>query len=518
MREATPRRSGASLVLGLSMLGLTGCFVSLDLQDSSFLGFESADFGIDSRDARGVCIVDVDGDLDSDVVLPRADGVALWINDGEGRFDEQGVVRGMPGPAQWLGCGAADIDEDGDEDLVLTDHDGPSLVLVNNGAGTFTDGTVAAGLSGSSQQGSVVWGDLNQDGHQDLLLTGVFPGTTRLYEGMGDGTFEERTERAGLTDLERSWSAGCFDADNNGVPDLFLTTDVAQPADDSTDDRLLIGNGDFTFTDITREAQISDATDGMGLAVADVDQDTFVDLFVTNIGPHFLWRNLGGLFLNGSTAARLENGGGRVGWGTFFVDVDEDADLDLFVANGGYYERGEVEPLREGVLPGNRLFLQTDRSSDSPRFSDAGAALQIDGEGRSSMGAAWGDLDGDGRIDIVVANQDDDPVSVRRSLGHEEGRDPGALRLVLRGTESNREALGARLVVETCARFTLHTVGTGPSVFSQGERTVHVPLEGCEGTTYALVAWPSGLEEVFEIDERERDVLMVLVEGTGEGP
>lgn len=511
--EATPRR----WTVGVAALGLTlassGCVFVFD-EPTTFLGFEPEDFGITTRDARGVCIVDVDGDGDSDVLLTRAAGPHLWIAE-DGRFAEESLVRGLPGPAHWLGCGAADVDEDGDEDLLLTDHDGPSMLLRNDGAGFFTDVTESAGLGDAVTQGSVVWADFDQDGHIDVLLTGVFPGNTRLYEGRGDGTFVDRTEDAGLEDVERSWSAGVFDVENNGVPDLFITTDVAQPAGDHTDDRLLIGNGDFTFFDVTAEAQVSNATDGMGVAIADVDQDTFLDLFVTNIGPHYMWRNMGGLFLNTSAAARLENGGGRVGWGTFFVDVDEDADLDLFVANGGYYERGEVAPLHNGALPRNRLFLQTDFANDFPRFRDQAPDVGL-GDPESSMGAAWGDLDGDGRVDLIVANQDGARASVRRSLGHEDGEDPGALRARLVGRASGREALGARVVAETCVRSTLHTVGTGPSVFSQGERTVHVPLEGCDGETLLHVSWPSGLDETFTVDAGDREIVHVLREGDGE--
>ena len=511
MRDKTGTRTlgGALLVIALP-----GCVASLDFDDSTFLGYSDGDFGIDSVDARGVCVVDVDGDADPDVLLTRPDGAHLWINDG-GRFDEQGRARGLPGPAQWLGCGAADVDEDGDEDLVLTDHDGPTALLLNDGRGQFVDGTAAAGLGASARQGSVVWVDVDNDGHQDLLLTGVFDGETKLYQGHGDGTFTDRTEDAGLDDLARSWSAASLDIDRDGTTDLFLTTDVAQPADGSTDDRLLRGNGDFTFFDITQEAQIGDATDGMGLAVADVDQDGFLDLFVTNIGPHFLWKNMGGLFLNSSTAARLDNGGGRVGWGTFFADVDDDADLDLFVANGGYYARGEVEPLHDGALPRNRLFLQMDLIRGVPLFSDGGPGLAVDEQAESSMGAAWADLDGDGHVEILVANQDGAPVTIRRSLGHEEGRDPGALRLRLRGTSSTPEALGARVRAETCVRAVLRTVGTGPSVFSQGDRLVHVPLETCTDDVSVEVIWPSGLAEEFVVASPQRDRVRTLVEGTG---
>ena len=118
--------------------------------------------------------------------------------------------------------------------------------------------------------------------------------------------------------------------------------------------------------------------------------------------------------------------------------------MDLFVANGGYYARGEVEPLHDGTGRRNRLFLQVDFAADGfPRFRDYGESLGLD-DTESSMGAAWGDLDGDGRIDLVVANNDGGTVNVHRSLGHEDGKDPGALRLQLQGTVSNREALGAR--------------------------------------------------------------------------
>ena len=496
-------------------LCLSGCLYPFDFEESSFLGFESAELGIDSTDNRGVCVFDADQDGDHDLLITRAEGPHLWINLGDGLFDEQGASRGMPTAAQWLGCGAADLDEDGDEDLLLTDHDGASTLLRNDG-GSFTDVTPGSGLEASEKQGSVVWADVDNDGHMDVLLTGVFPENTRLFEGRGDLTFADRTTDAGLEDIERSWAAACFDADNNGTPDLFVTTDVAQPAGADTGDRLLLGNGDFTFTNITTAASMGNATDGMGVAVADVDQDSFLDLFVTNIGPHFLWRNLGGLFLNSTAASRLDNAGGRVGWGTFFVDPDEDADLDLFVANGGYYARGEVEPLHDGTGRRNRLFLQVDFAADGfPRFRDYGESLGLD-DTESSMGAAWGDLDGDGRIDLVVANNDGGTVNVHRSLGHEDGKDPGALRLQLQGTVSNREALGARVVAESCARSTLHIVGTGPSVFSQGERVVHVPLEGCTGETTIHVRWPLGIDETFVIAEVDRSEVVTLVEGTGD--
>ncbi|MCO4768605.1 MAG: CRTAC1 family protein [Deltaproteobacteria bacterium] len=515
MKEATPRRTTrVAALLGAAGLCLGGCLPEFDFEASSFRGFAEGDFGIETRDGRGVCVFDADGDRDQDVLITRAAGPDLWINLGEGQFDERGASLGMPGAGQWMGCGAADVDGDGDEDLILTDHDGPTLLLRNEG-GVFVDRTEAAGLADSVNQGSVVWSDIDSDGHLDVLLTGVMPGNTRLYEGRGDGTFANRTDDAGLADLERSWTAACFDANNDHVPDLYLITDVAQPADDTTDDRLLLGVGDFTFEDITADASLANVTDGMGVAAADVDQDTFIDLFVTNIGPHFMWRNLGGLFLNSTTASRVENGGGRVGWGTFFLDPDEDADLDLFVANGGYYERGEVEALHDGAAPRNRLFLQTDFTADFPQFRDYGRDLGLDVPAMS-MGAAWGDLDGDGRHDFVVANLEGERATVRRSLGHEVGEDPGALRVELRGTVSAREALGARIVAETCARSTLHTVGTGPSVFSQGERVVHIPLEGCLGEALVHVIWPSGTEEVFVVDEPDRAEVLLLVEGTGE--
>ena len=494
----------------LAALGVAGC---APFEPGSFLGYEPAPLNIDTTDARGVCVADVDADGDLDVLFTRAAGPALWIQRGEAGWVEESAERGLPGAGQWLGCGFADIDRDGDEDLVLTDHEGPTRLLRNDG-GAFVDRTVAAGLGDARENGSVVWADLDLDGTLDLLLTGLEPGMTRLYEGRPDGTFVDRTEDAGLEDVPRSWSAASFDADNDGTPDPYIATDVAQPAESATDDRFLLGRGDFTFLDITVESQVTNATDGMGIAVGDVDQDTLLDFFVTNIGTHFLWRNLGGLVLNTSTAARIDNGGGRVGWGTFFLDADEDANLDLFVANGGYYERGEVEPLHEGPLPRNRLFMQSEWSADFPQFRDGGRHLLPQG-GESSMGAAWGDLDGDGRLDLLVANQDGARVDVLRSRGH-EGPDPGALRLKLRGTRCNREALGARVVAETCRRSTLHTVGTGPSVFSQGERTLHVPLEGCTGDVEVFVEWPGGAEEHFVVEDPRREVVVVLTEGDGE--
>ncbi len=497
-------RSHRAAALGVSLL-VTGCNGGA----GDFAGFEAVEekWGFGQVEARGVCIFDADGDLDNDVLLVRA-GVNLYFeNVAPEQFEERGAEVGLATESNGLGCGVGDLDRDGSPEIIVTDHDGPTRVFSADADGVFFDRADALGLTDNSDQSSVVLEDVDRDGWTDLLLTGIHHGHSRLWRNIGDGTFEDRTSALPVTDVQRSWGAAFFDGDGDGLPDLYFGTDVpAMPEFVAQNDYLLRNLGDFEFEDITEESAFPNLRNAMGIAVADVDQDGFLDFYVTNIGHHALYWNLGdGTFADVSVAVGVANSGGAAGWGALFADPDDDGLEELFVVNGGLY--GDVDTIEE-LVPAprerNRYFSPVPTGFDDgmPEFEDLAVPVGLD-DGGSGMGAAWGDLDGDGRVDLVLANRGSSLTRVYRNLGNDLGGAP-ATRVLLRGADSNPEALGARLRLEACGQVLLRHRGTGPSVISQGEEAVHFGTRKCEEERELTVVWPSGLttEHLLPVPER----------------
>jgi O-antigen ligase len=283
LREPVARRvPSAGALLVLLCFGF-GCKPS---GPGVFLGFEevSGDWGIGDLDARGICIFDLEGDGDQDMLWVRAGGSKLFENQGPGRFVDVSEARGISDFGNSLGCAALDLDRDGDSDLLITDNDGPTLLLRNDGSGHFSDVTAQAGLADQSGQASIAAADADGDGALDLLLSGVQDKTTALLFGDGAGGFEESTSLPLLDTVQRSWAAAWIDIDNDGLPELFVGTDQpARPGFRASRDVLLGNLGGREFGDITEQASIGNSQNAMGLAVADVDQDGFLDLYVTKL-------------------------------------------------------------------------------------------------------------------------------------------------------------------------------------------------------------------------------------------
>ncbi|GIW87921.1 MAG: hypothetical protein KatS3mg108_2245 [Isosphaeraceae bacterium] len=469
----------------------------------------------------GVGLIDYDGDGWLDVyfvngcALPvRGDPPPapnkLFRNRGDGSFEDVTESAGVAGRGYGMGCAVADYDGDGDDDLFVTGLSG-TILYRNEGNGTFTDVTEAAGVSSRRWTTAAGFADLDGDADLDLMVV----------------TYVEADASAFLPCRDRSGRL------IHCQPERF----------DAQFDQLFRNNGDGTFTDVSREAGLEQAIEGrgLGLAILDYDEDGRLDLFVANDGTaNHLFRNLGGLrfeevamaagaaydaagqptasmgvaaqdlngdgrldllhtnFLNQSCTLRLGAGGGlfldgtlalglavptrsKTGWGVIPLDADADGWLDLFMANGHVDDQPwfntpmAQEPLLFRGLEGRRF---------EPLGPSAGAYFQRAVVGR---GAASGDLDGDGRVDLVVVHRDA-PVALLRNVT------PGGrwLSLRLRGVESGGLPVGARVICQTGQQVQVRWVSSGTSYLSASDPAVHFGLGEAVSVDRLEVRWPSG--------------------------
>jgi len=489
----------------LAALALLGCKDEIvDLGD--FGGFEdvTSASGIAGELANGVCVADYDGQLGPDLFFARTGPDRLYLNLGDGTFEESLGSAAADFASQ--GCGQADFDQDGDVDLIVTAQFGASRLLRNDGAGGFVE--VDVGFGDTFNQRSAVVEDIDQDGGPDGVLTTTQGEQARLMRNRGDGTFEDRTPSSPLAPIRRNWGAAFIDYDDDGLPDLFLAKDVNPEVD-----QLLHNDGDFEFSDATATMGLANVNHAMGIAVQDLDGDGLLDFFVTNWGHHVMWKNEGDGFLDIANAWGMGTEGGASGWGTFFFDADHDGDLDLFVANGAGFVAGDpntpVRPRNER----NRFFLH--RQADdgvTPAFVEAGEEAGLD-DPDSALGAAWGDFDGDGWIDIVVANRDGEQSRLFRNLGADSGSPP--LRIDLVGATTNRDGLGAQVLASACGHDQSRVRSQGPSVLSAGEGTLHFGFGDCVEDVHLTVTWPAGGTDELTVPAPQWDDPPVVINEGG---
>jgi hypothetical protein len=497
----------------------------------------------------GVGFLDYDGDGDLDIYVingssftPSEPGQEptnrLYRNEGDGTFSDVTRQAGV-GDSSWsMGCAAADFDNDGDVDLYVTNY-GPNRLYRSEGDGTFADVTESAGVGDERWGTGAAFGDYDVDGDLDLYvanfvyfdpdhppLTGrfevwkdirVFPGPRAydgaadiLYRNNGDATFTDVTSQVG--DLGKAAYNGfqCLfgDIDNDGYPDLYV-------ADDSTPNLLYRNLGDGTFEDISLSSGTSHSDDGleqagMGVALGDYDNDGDLDIFVTHFSGDYntLYNNDGNRFFRDVSYV---SGVGEVsmpfvGWGAGFFDFDNDGDLDLFVANGHVYP--VIDEYDVGTTYAQRNFLFENQGAGTfvevSALSGSGFAVE-----KVSRGAAFGDYDEDGDIDILVLNVDDTPTLLR----NEGGNRRHWLHVSTVGSQSNRDGIGARIVVEIAGRRQIREVGTGRSFLSQSDLRVHFGLGTAERVDRLEVRWPSGV--VQEFTDVRADQWLVVSEEAG---
>jgi enediyne biosynthesis protein E4 len=452
---------------------------------------------------------------------------ALYHNNRDGTFTDVTDRSGIDLRSQGMGVAWGDYDNDGRIDLVFTAF-GKNTLYHNEGDGTFTDRSVRAGIDGPAGFWTgASWGDYNRDGLLDLYVTGyvkftptdhagssrrydienpasINPSSFRpernlLYRNAGHGTFTEVAAAAGVTDTTgRGLSAAWADFDDDGFPDLYV-------ANDQSDNAFFRNLGDGRFEDISHAARVADYRSAMGIAVGDWDGDGTQDLFLTHwlAQENALYSNRMIRSTQRDPKAARERltfmdeadrfGLGQVsldfiGWATSFIDYDNDGRLDLFVVNGSTLQQrsdpSRLVPMR------NQLFWNRGRPEG---FFDAttvaGSALQKESVGR---GAAFADYDNDGDIDVFIVNHGARGILLRNDGGNRNNW----LQVELRGTKSNRQAIGATVRVVVGERSDARQIGAQSSYLSQNSLIETYGLGGAAKADTVEVLWPSGLRDV----------------------
>lgn len=460
---------------------------------------------------------------------------ALYRNNGDGTFTDVSAEAGVDLRAWGMSAAVGDVDNDGWPDLFVTAY-GTNVLYLNNGDGTFSEATQAAGLG--EHEGfwtGAAFGDYDRDGDLDLYVTGYVqynedagtetvsqydvetpasinpssfpPERNLLYRNDGDGTFTEVAESAGVVDPEgRGLMATWADFTGNGWPDLYVANDVS-------DNRLYQNNGDGTFDDISHPARVADYRGAMGLAVGDWDGDQDLDLFISHwiAQENALYTNLGRPAAPSGNApvptVQFMDEADRyglgqvaldyVGWGTSFFDYDNDGQLDLFVANGSTLQQADrperLEPMDDLLFwnrSANAGFFEASAIRGTSVFrTTRGEPLSEAFVGR---GAAFGDYDNDGDLDLFVVNHD----GPGKLLRNENDLDRHWLKVRLEGQASNRSAIGARIRLVVGDRVQIREVAAQGSYLSQNTLVQHFGL-GQHATVDTLtVDWPSGRRQV----------------------
>ncbi|MDE0087153.1 MAG: CRTAC1 family protein [Candidatus Poribacteria bacterium] len=436
----------------------------------------------------------------------------LYRNNGNGTFTDVTAQAGFQkNNGYGMGCLSADYDNDGDADLYLTNF-GRNQLYRNNGDGTFTDVTSHAGVGDAHWSVSASFGDYNFDGYLDLyvvnyleyqvktahpcLLEGVhiycgpheYPGARdTLYRNNGDGTFTDVTGRSGVRNTGKGLGVIWTDYNNDGYPDIFVANDAVQ-------DFLYRNNGDSTFTEVAVSAGIAynsegRATASMGIANGDYDNDGMLDLFVTNFSleVNSLFHNDGDGFFTMTTfeTGLAEPSFSQLGFGTQFLDADNNGLLDIFVANGHVWDNvAQITPSLS-YKQTCQLFYNTGTGG----FKEISKAVgKFFTRPVVARGTAIGDYDNDGDVDILVSCCRESTVLLQNDSKTENYW----VKVQLVGTKSNRDGIGAKVKVQTGEKTQIKEVSCGGSYASGSERAIVFGL-GTHSTVQSIeVKWLGG--------------------------
>jgi hypothetical protein len=510
----------------------------VDIAAQSGLTVPNISGGVDRKDyilettGNGVVIFDYDGDGANDIFIPNGSTLngksapsQLYHNDGHGHFTDVAKQAGLDRTGWGQGACAGDIDNDGQIDLFVTYY-GHNVLYRNLGNGKFADITAAAKLPTTGTR----WGtgcamlDYDRDGKLDIFIANYVdldlaktpkPGSqdsckwkglavmcgprglplahNALFHNNGDGTFTDVSERAGILRPGGRYSLGVVtaDFDNDGWPDIYVACDM-------TPSLLFRNKHDGTFEERGVEAGVAYNFDGrpqagMGVAVADYDRNGFLDIAKTNFSGDLisLYKNEDGRFFTDAAQQAGLNSRQLLGWGAAFLDVDEDGWPDLITANGHVYPEvdGPNASLGDHYLQKTLLF----HNLGNGRFKDI---TDQSGDGfvtlRPARGLAIGDLDGDGRPEIVIVNMNRTP-SLLKNLSPRGNW----LRVTLKGTKSNRSAIGARVTLHYGEVTQVNEMVGGGSYLSQSESALYFGLRGAAKVDRLDVRWPNGATQTL---------------------
>ena len=470
------------------------------------------------RMGGGISILDYDQDGWEDIYVNRGlDTDELWHNNGDGSFTEVATTAGLTATdlAWTTGTVAGDVDNDGYPDIyVTTDWGFGNILFHNNGDGTFTDIGVSAGVADTMRAFSSAFADFNKDGFLDLYIVNYVEKTNflmdssgtvvgfdhdcypnRLYMNNGDNTFNEMSVPAGVADSGCGLALCLSDYDLDGDPDILVMNDFGQ---------WVISNRIFqnefplpdTFSDVSTAKNFDYGFYAMGVAIGDYDHDMDLDYYETNLGRNLLLNNQAGLsFIDTTAFAGVENTFVdtlfTTGWGTAFIDYDNDMWQDLIVSNGHIAAADFIATHPDDP---NKLY----RNNGDGTFADVSTAMGID-ETTINRGLAWLDFDKDGDQDVLFATEHEDTASGFHTLFYRNdlSNGNGFLMLDLIGTISNRDAYGAIAAIYVGGESWINEVNGGSSHLSSNSKKLHFGLGGDTLVDSLVIHWPNGLTETL---------------------
>jgi hypothetical protein len=551
----TPQKEAAAQPdLGISFLNVAR---ESGLNAKTIFGGEHKNKYLLETTGCGVAFYDYDNDGWLDIFLvngTRLEGFPagsepvshLFKNNRDGTFTDVTMKAGVAHSGWGQACCVGDYDNDGWDDLFVT-YFGKNVLYHNNGDGTFTDVSQKAGVAGNGKRWNTgcAFVDYDRDGKLDLFVAnyidmdlatapvpesgpclyksimvacgppGLEGGKNILYHNNGDGTFADVSEAAGITSAAGTYGLGVLtaDFDNDGWPDIYV-------ADDSTASALYHNKKNGKFEDIAIEAGCALSPDGkpqagMGVSAADYDMDGNLDIVKTNFAGDTpsLYHNVGGgSFEDATFTAGLGAHTQFLGWGCGFFDMDNDGWPDILICNGHVYP--EVEQLKtEAAYAQRKLLYQNLRNGHFADISfQAGPGIS---EPSASRGAAFGDFDNDGDLDIVINTVNDYPKLLRC----DSKLTNNWIKIRTIGTKSNRSGIGARLVCtthppgETKAHQQIDEVRSGGGYFSQSDLRVHFGLGKAEKVDVLEIRWPSG--QVDTLKDVKANQVIYVKEGAG---
>lgn len=472
----------------------------------------------------GVALFDYDNDGYLDIYLVNSLTVdmvkskqktrsLLYHNNADGTFSDVTDKAGVGDIGWGMGVAIGDYDNDGFDDIYVTCL-GPNHLLRNTGKGAFTDVTQSAGVADPRWSTGASFVDYDNDGKLDLFVSnyvdfdvnnlpefgkgrscqfkgvpvqcgprGLKGAGDTLYHNNGDGTFTDVSKKAGVSDSDGYYGLGviCSDFDEDGLVDIYV-------ANDSTPNFLYHNNGDGTFKDIGFSSGMAVNENGseqgsMGVTLGDYDHDQRLDMFITNFDDDYntLYHDDGkGSFTDVSYAAKVaEVSLPYVGWGTQFFDYDNDGWVDLLVVNGHVYPQ----------LPSYRQRNFVHHNNQDGTFTEVGTQLGAPfAEKRTGRGAAFGDIDNDGDVDVVINNLDGPPLVLRNDGGNANN----SVLIKTIGLKSNRDGVGARVKVVAGELTQIGEVHSGDSYLSQSDMRLHFGFAKATKIDLVEVHWPSG--------------------------
>ena len=503
-----------------------------DVTDAAGLAFMQLDGGCGlqyfvEQIAAGAAILDANGDGFLDIYFPQPEPLGacktknhlplahrLYLNDGKGRFTLSPHAFGGVETDYGIAAAVGDYNNDGHPDLYVACY-GRNSLFRNRGDGTFEDVTEAAGVGLTGVSSGAVWFDYDGDGRLDLYVIRyvdwsvetdiacqavngqrdachptTYPAATNvLYHNNGDGTFTDVTRQAGLADdAFRSLAVAAFDFDGDGRLDLFV-------ANDQQANNLYRNLGNGRFEDVALQENVAFGENGraqanMGIAVGDYDGDGDLDFADTTFAtePRTLYRNDWVTFTYVSNAAGIGPVTRRfLAFGTGFLDVRNNGWLDLFFANGHISPWAHLKDSTQTYKEPNQLLLNDGQG----HFTDMPLALPAE-DIRSHRGACFGDIDNDGRIDILVTAQNDRPTLLHNNT-------PAGNWLILKLTNKHgcSTPIGVKCIATAQGRKLLRVALGGGSYGGESDHRIHFGLGGAKQVDKLEIHWLSGAVQVL---------------------